>query len=75
MWNTLYLGKKTLSKKFLCTTTRLDVQEGIVSFADVAVTEGTQTKLNHGTIVQNLGWQIWVVDGFLKEICRVKWLQ
>ena len=40
-----------------------------MSLLDVAVTEGTQSKLNHGAVVQDLCWQIRVVDGLLQEWC------
>ncbi|MPC30359.1 hypothetical protein E2C01_023620 [Portunus trituberculatus] len=41
--------QKPLGQQLLGTATRLDVQQSIMSLLDVAMTEGTQSQLNHVT--------------------------
>ena len=43
-----------LSQQFLGTVAALDVHQGIVGVTDVTLTEGTQTQLHQGAVVQDL---------------------
>ena len=43
-----------LSQQFLGAVAALDVHQGIVGVADVTLTEGTQTQLHQGAVVQDL---------------------
>lgn len=60
-----HLREESLGQELLGTSTRLDVQQGIVGLLDVAMTEGTQAQLDHRAVVQDLGGQVRVMDGLL----------
>lgn len=61
------LRKEALGQEFFGTATRLDIQESIMSLLYVAMAESAKAQLNHSPIVEDLGWQIGMVDCFLQN--------
>lgn len=53
-WSKDKAWTRYLCKKFLCSSTRLHIMQGIVGIFDHAMPKGTQAQLNHGPVVQNL---------------------
>lgn len=53
-WSKDKAWTRYLCKKFLCSSTRLHIMQSIVGIFDHAMPKGTQAKLNHGSVVQDL---------------------
>ena len=62
-----YLWKQSLSKEFLWPSAELNIEESVVRFFDLCMPETAKAKLDHRSVVQDLGQGIGVSNGILKQ--------
>ena len=62
----LSLGQQSLSNQFLAAAPQLNVKQSIVTVLDLTMSEATESQLDHGSVVQDLGDRVTMVHGVLQ---------